>query len=120
MQEIVRLCDMPVNQKGGGSAPHGQKVTGEPTQFSVGGTGYEVDLCVTHRSEFDKALAPFIEAASPISRTGTAVRKALKGKKGGFTTKDVRKWLSEQGREVAPSGRLPNELIEEYKTAHSA
>jgi hypothetical protein len=51
-------------------------------------------------------------------REGTSVREALQGKKGAFTTKDVRNWLKEQNREVPETGRLPNEVIREYQEAH--
>lgn len=49
-------------------------------------------------------------------------RAAHGGKKNGavrtFATRDVRAWLRAQGRDVAESGRLPNELIEEYRREH--
>jgi hypothetical protein len=120
MQEIIRRCDMPV-KRGRETVPHGEVVSGDlSTQFALEGTAYEADLCDQHRQELRDCLAPFISVSTARpSRAGQEVRRSLKGKKGGFTTKDVRKWLQEQGREVADSGRLPNEVIEEYRTAHA-
>ena len=123
MQEVVRRCDMPMKRKGGGTGPCGERVPGDtPQTFALDGTQYEGDFCEKHQGELRNCLAPYIEVARENrSRTAQNVRASLKGRgKGTFTTKDVRKWLEEQGREVAPSGRLPNELIEEFRAAHVA
>lgn len=118
-EEIVRKCDREIGKKGNRC---GQRVPEDkPYPFTVEGVNYEADLCERHQRELADCLAPFVAISRPVSsRTGTAVRKALKGKSGVFTTKDVRNWLREQGREVAPSGRLPNELIQEYVAAHQS
>lgn len=110
---------MPMKRRGG-MEPCGERVPGDTPQiFGLGPKQYEGDLCEKHAGDLHNCLAPFIAVAHENrSRTSQNVRASLKGKKGEFTTKDVRKWLEEQGREVAPSGRLPNELIEEYRTAH--
>lgn len=112
-------CDMPLKKRGE-LVPCGEEVLGaEPTLFSLGSTTYKAELCEVHSQKLTEALAPFIEVSEQVRANASQVRKALKGKKGTFTTKDVRKWLAEQGRDVAPSGRLPNELIDEYKAAHT-
>lgn len=121
MQEIIRRCDLPV-KRGRETAPHGEVVSDDlPTSFALEGVAYESDLCDEHKQELRDCLAKFIAASTEVrsSSGGSGVRRALKGKKGGFTTKDVRQWMQEQGRDVAPSGRLPNEVIEEYRAAHS-
>lgn len=125
MQEIVHRCDMPVGKSGN---PCGERVPDDaPTDFGLLGQAYEADLCERHRGDLIKAMEKYVEIAKPASaprnrpaprRNG--VRAVLKGKKGVFTQKDVREWLREQGRDVASSGRLPNELIEEYKQAQEA
>jgi hypothetical protein len=119
MQEILMRCDMPLKKRGE-LVPCGEEVTNaEPTLFSLGTSAYKAELCDVHREKLEDSLASFIQIAEQVRVNPSQVRRAVKGKKGTFTTKDVRKWLEEQGREVAPSGRLPNELIEEYRTAHS-
>lgn len=119
MEEVTRKCDMPKGTKGNTC---GQRVPGdEPMQFNVGGVEYHADLCEQHRAAFSQALVPFIAIARPVStRNGPAIRKALRGRQGVFTTADVRKWLREEGREVSPTGRLPQEVIAEYEAAHSS
>src|SRR6059058_1140286 len=118
MQE--RTCDMPTGSKGNRCA---QRVPNdEPFTFGFGGAEYEADLCEKHQNAFATAVKDFTALAteseggtnSRATKNSGSVRKVLKGKGGVFTTKDVREWLAAQGREVAPSGRLPNTLIEEY------
>lgn len=116
MQEVVRRCDKLIGTKGNRC---GERVPDDsPTLFSFQGVAYSSDLCEKHQSELEAVLAPFLTTAEPTTtKSGHAVRKAMRGKKGAFTTKDVREWLTANGREVAGSGRLPNALIEEYKEA---
>lgn len=117
MQEVIRRCDYKIKGK-----PCGQRVPEDsPTTFVLSAVTYQMDLCGEHATEFSKALDPFLHIAEPTkARTGKAVRQAIKGKKGTFTTKDVRQWLVDNGREVSPTGRIPNSMIEEYKTAVGA
>lgn len=114
MQEVVRRCDRSIGTKGNRC---GERVPNdEPTSFGYRGVTYELDLCEKHQSDLDGVLEPFLHMAEPTTtKNSGAVRRAMRGKKGAFTTKDVREWLQAQGRDVAPSGRLPNSLIEEYK-----
>lgn len=114
MQEVVRKCDHLIGTKGNRC---GQRVPDdEPTRATFDGVGYEADLCEKHKEDYRKAIASFLHIAEPTTaRAGNAMRKAMRGKKGAFTTKDVREWAKAQGRDVPPSGRLPGAMIEEYK-----
>jgi len=114
MQEIIRRCDREVKGQ-----PCGERVPDDaPTTFVVNSVAYEMDICAQHYQEFFDALEPYLHIAAPTkARAGKAVRQVLRSKKGPFTTKDVRKWLQEQGKDVSPTGRIPNALIEEYKAA---
>lgn len=115
MQEVIHRCDKEVRGgKCGDVVPDNT-----PTEFSVDAVSYEVDLCAKHKKEFETAMRPYLSIAEPISaRAGKAVRQAIKGRGGAtFTTRDVRRWLQEQGREVSPTGRIPNAQIEEYRVA---
>lgn len=111
---------MPVKRKGGMEAC-GERIPNDaPQVFGLDGKQYEGDFCTKHQEDLRASMAPFVAVSRDTrSRAAQTVRAALKGKKGTFTTKDVRKWLEEQGRDVASSGRLPNELIDEYRAAHA-
>lgn len=86
--------------------------------FTFKDVGYKADLCAKHQQDFENAISSFLHLAEPTTaRVGTAMRKAMRGQKGSFTTKEVRDWALAQGRDVAPSGRLPNALIEDFKQA---
>lgn len=121
--EIIKKCDFRVG-RGRNIHPHGVTVEGnEATTFRIGGVEYSADLCSEHRAAMLECLQPFIAISkrtgrsySPRNARGRMVMRA----KGGvtFTTKDVRRWLEEQGREVPNTGRLANEIIEEYKVAN--
>lgn len=113
-----RFCDLKV-KRGRKEVACGEPVPNdEPTALTLGTTRYLMDLCEEHQQELGEAVGPFISVAHDAQqRRGTQVRKAIQGKSGAFTTKDVRQWLMEQGREVPPTGRLSNDLIREYQDA---
>lgn len=125
-QETIRYCDFDKPKRGGGTAKCGVKIEdGEPTVFDFESVRYEADLCDEHKAALFEAMRPFttisreskIVPRQPRTGRGRLLHKSSRG--GAFTSKDVRLWLAEQGREVAPVGRIPNTLIEEYKEAHS-
>lgn len=121
MADVVRKeCDFDV-QKGRKVVTCGKPVTdAEATALTIGTTRYLMDLCDEHKQLLTETLVPFTSIAYDTQqRRGTHVRKAIQTKSGqAFTTKDVRLWLQQQGREVTETGRLPKDLIEEYAAAH--
>lgn len=116
-EQVLRTCDASTGRKGN----CGERVPDDTAfRFSIGDTVYEADLCVRHREDFSAKVQTYVDVARPVTtRAGKAVRQAIRGRKGVFTTKDVREWLREQGVEVAESGRLPNEHIQKYREAHT-
>jgi hypothetical protein len=92
----------------------------EPTVFSIGQTRYEADLCEEHQETLSEDLEPYTSIANKAEkRIGKVVRKAIQGKEGVFTSKDVRLWLRSKGVEVADAGRVSNQQIADYIKAHS-
>lgn len=115
-QEVLRTCDYELG-KGGRSC--GKRVPDDrPTMFGLRDIQYEADLCETHAAALVDCLSNFVKVATPV-RQPNPVREVLRGRKGSFTTRDVRNWLREQGRDVAPSGRLPDQFIQEYVEAQT-
>jgi len=119
MDIIEKRCDFKV------SADPKEQACGKPvpdneeTEFALAPGSYSVDLCEEHRQMLADALAQFVEIGRP-SRAITSVnslgRKVLRGTGGlTFTSRDVRAWLLEQGREVPRSGRIPNVDIQEFR-----
>lgn len=113
---------------------------GERIEFSVRGTDYQIDLSTANVAKFEKALAPYLDAATKIGgrRTraasgGTPSRRA--GKPGGsrrrstkgsasaaVTSKEqlaaIRDWAQSQGYTVAARGRIKAEIVEAFNAAH--
>lgn len=121
MADVVRkLCDFKLS-KGRKHVPCGQPVTdSEPTAMTLEMTRYLMDLCDEHKQLLRATVEPFTSVSHDTSlRRGTHVRKAIQTKGGqAFTSRDVRKWLQEQGRDVSGVGRLPQDVIDEYAAAH--
>ncbi|MFF1701216.1 histone-like nucleoid-structuring protein Lsr2 [Streptomyces sp. NPDC058252] len=120
MADVVKkACDVKI-RRGSKKVACGKDVpNNEPTSVTIGTTKYVMDLCEEHQGALMSALEPYTSVASDVlQRRGNVVRKAIQGKRGAFTTKDVRNWLKQQGREVTETGRLPNDLIQEYVEAH--
>lgn len=116
---LKKACDFKI-KKGSKKVPCGKDVpNNEPTAVTIATTKYLMDLCEEHQEAMQAALQPFLDVANDVQkRTGNVVRKVIQGKKGAFTTKDVRNWLKAEGREVSETGRLSNEIIQEFMDAH--
>lgn len=121
-EEVIRRCDFRIGS-GRKKTVCGKRVENDtPTEFTVGGSTYEVDLCSMHEKELVRTFQPFVEIAKrtrTVARTNARGRKVMRTNSGKvFTTREVRTWLEKRGEEVAPSGRIPNSIIEEYERAH--
>jgi hypothetical protein len=85
-------------------------------RFGLDGTEYEIDLSAAHGDELRKALQQYLAHAR---RTGGMARSAALGRRVGDAadTAKVREWAKEQGIEVKDRGRVPADVVEQYKTA---
>ncbi|MDR3662801.1 MAG: Lsr2 family protein [Mycobacterium sp.] len=112
--------------------------SGERIHFSVRGTDYLIDLSSTNVAKFEKALAPYLDAATKVGggRTRTAKDGAPRRRsaKGGaprgraakasaeVSSKEqlaaIREWAQKQGYQVAARGRIKTEVIEAFNAAH--
>lgn len=84
-------------------------------KFAFDGTNYTIDLGKKNRAAFEKALQPYIAAATKVPRRGTSQRK------GSVKQRDltaVRAWASAQGIEVSGRGRIAASVLEQYDAAH--
>jgi hypothetical protein len=85
--------------------------------FSLDGTQYEIDLSTSHAKELRTALAPYIDAGRKA--TGTA-RRAASGRRSpanGISNTEVRAWAKTHGLEVKERGRIPADVITQYRAA---
>ncbi|MBE7186908.1 Lsr2 family protein [Jatrophihabitans endophyticus] len=94
-------------------------------EFAFDGTGYSIDLSKKNRAAFEKALKPYIDAATPTTRrrsraaaSSSRSRGSRRGGSGRTDTAAVRAWAAEQGIEVSERGRISGEIVEAYRAAH--
>lgn len=85
-------------------------------QFSLNGSAFEIDLSEANAQRLEKAMAPFVEKASKVTRAASKGKRPAAG--GRSFSQSVRLWAKEQGITVPDRGRVPNEVIDQYNAAH--
>lgn len=90
----------------------------DTVSFGYDGTSYTIDLSKKNRAAMDKALKPYLAAASkkgraPTSRTNTSQRRNP-----GPDLADVRAWAANQGITVSGRGRIAQATLDAYAAAH--
>jgi len=81
----------------------------EVIHFGVGFNYYTLDVSKENAEKFYEAIAPFVEAA----------RRTPKRKKDNRPDpRQVRAWATERGIEVASRGKIPFNIIQQYKDVH--
>jgi hypothetical protein len=85
----------------------------ETVRFEVGGTQYEIDLNKKNAKAFRKQLAPFVEHARRAGRGPRRPRTSSSRQRSG----DIRAWAKEQGITVSDRGRIPANVVEQYRAA---
>ncbi|MBM4574854.1 Lsr2 family protein [Rhodococcus hoagii] len=86
-------------------------------RFSVGRSHYEIDLSEENTDKLYEALQPFISKARKVSATTAAAPSRAARLR--LEHAAIRQWAKENGINVNDRGRLPNDLIERYKAAHT-
>jgi hypothetical protein len=81
-------------------------------RFGLDGTEYEIDLSATHSDELRKALELYLAHARRTARNAARTRRG-----GAVDSAKVRDWAKGQGIEVKDRGRVPADVVEQYKTA---
>lgn len=89
---------------------------GEQIEFAVRGISYRIDLSNANITKFDKALAPFVEAATKVTaaRGRSSELDAVWPKQAAA----VREWAARNGYKVGGRGRIPGDVIDAYEAAH--
>ncbi|GAA2141539.1 histone-like nucleoid-structuring protein Lsr2 [Actinomadura napierensis] len=91
----------------------------ETVSFAIDGAAYEIDLSEANAAKLRASLHPFmgggrrlkaVRGGKTTGRTGTAPGAGRSG--------DIRAWAREQGIAVNDRGRIPANVIEQYRAAH--
>jgi hypothetical protein len=89
-------------------------------RFGLDGAEYEIDLSTVHAKELRDTLAPYTQAArrgpSAGARRGRRERNAPADRP---NSTEVRSWAREQGIEVKDRGRIPAEVVAQFRAASS-
>ena len=85
-------------------------------RFGLDGTEYEIDLSAAHSDELRKALGQYLAHAR---RAGGTARSAARSRRGSaaLDTAKVREWAKGHGIEVKDRGRVPADVVEQYRAA---
>jgi hypothetical protein len=88
----------------------------ETVRFGLDGAMYEIDLSDNNADKLRTALSPFLEAAR---RTGgrSTTKRGSDVSTGAVDTKAVRAWAASNGVSVSSRGRIPTQIIEQYRAA---
>ncbi len=93
---------------------------GERIQFSLRGVDYQIDLTLANVAKLDKALKPYVEAATKIR--GTKGRRAKTSGRPTSTPKDrlaaIREWARSNGYDVSDRGRIKAEIVDAFDAAN--
>lgn len=92
----------------------------ETVTIVVDGRGIELDLAERSMAKLTKALEPFWSVATEsrysVTKSG-GTRQSRPVRKEGVDPRAVRAWAAANGIEVAPLGRVPYEIVDQYKAA---
>ncbi len=91
----------------------------ETVSFSYEGVAYSIDLSKKNRAALEKALKPYLAAATKVRRsTRRSSSRSTSRRRPGPALSDVRNWAAEQGMEVSARGRIAQDVLNAYTAAH--
>jgi Lsr2 len=113
-----RIVHQLIDDIDGSEIPEGG---GERIEFSLRGASYQIDLSAANIAKLDKALKPYISAATKVRKSrGSRVKAAANGN--GSASKEqlsaIRDWARKNGHEIADRGRIKTEVVEAFEAAH--
>jgi Lsr2 len=89
----------------------------ETVTFSLDGVSYEIDLSKKNADKLRNAFAPYVGAARKATgRSATRRGRATRGARNEAAS--IREWAKEQGLKVSDRGRIPAEIVDQYRASH--
>lgn len=89
----------------------------EEVSFAYEGVQYSIDLSKKNKAALEKALTPYLAAATKVSRRSSGRRSTSNTASRGDLSA-VRAWASKQGIEVSARGRIAKSVIDQYDASH--
>lgn len=111
-----RIIRQLIDDIDGSDIPDG---AGERVEFSLRGSSYQIDLSVANVAKLEKALKPYVDAASKVRGARTRRTKlSTNGKASKEQLTAVREWARANGHAVSDRGRIKAEVFEAFEAAH--
>jgi nucleoid-associated protein Lsr2 len=92
-------------------------VAHETVRFGLDGRNYEIDLSTKNAKKLRSELATFVEHGSPVSNrsaAGAGARGRGSASPGRDQNRAIRAWAQAKGFEVAPRGRIKQEVVHAF------
>jgi hypothetical protein len=89
-------------------------VAHETVTFALDGHTYQIDLSSKHAKKLRADLAPYLEGGSRVTARpvrGVRGRTAVADKD---VNRSIREWAMSKGYDIAPRGRIKQEIVDEY------
>lgn len=90
---------------------------GRTVRFAFEGAAYEIDLSVKNIDKLEKALGPYIEAARKSGASSRRGRRSAAGSRD-YVPAEVRAWAQSNGIAVPERGRIPADVLDQYRSAN--
>jgi hypothetical protein len=93
-------------------------VAHETVRFGLDGYQYEIDLSNKNAKKLRNELAAYVEKGSRVSTRTVGARATVARGRGSVAEKEqnraIREWAIRKGFDVAPRGRIKQEIVDEY------
>jgi hypothetical protein len=89
-------------------------------RFALDGTEYEIDLSASHSQELHTALTKYVDHARKVGGTARRATRGTRRNASAIDTTAVRAWAKDHGVDVKERGRIPADVVEQYRTATGA
>ncbi len=91
---------------------HGGEV--ESLDMTLGGTQYQIDLCVKHRKPYSDLLEMVTVDGRRVSARGRPQSATRKQPGRATRNAEIRAWAKAQGIDVSARGRIADEVVQKY------
>lgn len=86
----------------------------ETVTFALDGYTYEIDLSSRNAAKLRGSLASYVEGARRLSGRARAGQSSVRRTGDKDQNQAIREWAARKGYEVAPRGRIKQEIVELY------
>jgi nucleoid-associated protein Lsr2 len=91
----------------------------ETVSFGLDNTEYQIELCPKDRAALEKVMSMYVPYARRARVNGAAGKKnAYRPISERRKSAAIRAWAESQGITVSARGRIPAEVLEQYRAAH--